>query len=81
MVAVTGRFEQATAAKEMPQGEVCPVFLGIPDDDVAALFRRLFLPPWGRTTFCTSPQINRAWASQGRAAQHSSHAANPRPHH
>jgi len=80
LVFVTGRFEQAAAAKEIPQGEVCPVFLGIPDDDVAALSAAIFAA-MGPHHILHITQINRSWANQGHAAQHTSHAANPRPHH
>ena len=74
MVSVTGRLERAAAA------EVCPVFLGIPDEDVAALSAAIFTAI-GPHHILHISGTGRAWASQGRAAQHGSHAANPRPHH
>ena len=80
MVAVTGRLERAAAADAVPQGEVCPVFLGIPDEDVAALSAAIFAAI-GPHHILHISGTGRAWASQGRAAQHSSHPANPRPHH
>ncbi|MBP8285640.1 MAG: hypothetical protein KAX57_02250 [Rhodoferax sp.] len=80
MVAVTGRLERAAAADAVPQGEVCPVFLGIPDEDVAALSAAIFAAI-GPHHILHISGTGRAWASQGRAAQHTSHAANPRPHH
>ena len=80
MVAVTGRLERAAAADAVPQGEVCPVFLGIPDEDVAALSAAIFAAI-GPHHILHISGTGRAWASQGRAAQHSSHNANPRPHH
>ncbi len=80
MVVVTGRLEQTAAAKAVPQGEVCPVFLGIPDEDVAALSAAIFATI-GPHHILHIAGSGRSWSSQGRAAQHSSHAANPRPHH
>jgi len=80
MVAVTGRLEQASAANAVPQGEVCPVLLGIPDEDVAALSAAIFAAI-GPHHILHISGTGRSWSSQGRAAQHSSHAANPRPHH
>ncbi len=80
MVSVTGRLEQTAAAKAVPQGEVCPVFLGIPDEDVAALSAAIFAAI-GPHHILHISGTGRSWSSQGRAAQHTSHAANPRPHH
>jgi len=80
MVSVTGRLERAGAATAIPQGEVCPVFQGIPDEDVAALSAAIFAAI-GPHHILHISGVSRTWASQGRAAQHSSHAANPRPHH
>ena len=80
MVSVTGRFEQVAAAHAVPQGEVCPVFLGIPDEDVAALSAAIFAAI-GPHHILHIAQNNRSWSSQGRTAQHTSHAANPRPKH
>ncbi|HOE41480.1 MAG TPA: hypothetical protein PLB25_07615 [Rhodoferax sp.] len=78
MVTVTGRIEQARVATEVPQGEVCPILLGIPDEDVAALSAAIFAVI-GPHRILQISERNRAWASQGRAAQHSSHAGHPRP--
>ncbi len=80
MVFVTGRLEQTAAAKAVPQGEVCPVFLGIPEEDVAALSAAIFATI-GPHHILHISGTGRSWSSQGRAAQHTSHAANPRPHH
>ena len=78
VVSVTGRIEQARVATEVPQGEVCPILLGIPDEDVAALSAAIFAAI-GPHRILQISERNRAWASQGRAAQHSSHAGHPRP--
>jgi len=80
MVTVTGRIEQARVATEVPQGEVCPILLGIPDEDVAALSAAIFAAI-GPHRILQISERNRAWGSQGRAAQHSSYAGHPRPHH
>ncbi len=80
MVAVTGRLEQVAAAKAEPHGEVCPVFLGIPDEDVAALSAAIFAAI-GPHHILHISGTGRSWSSQGRAAQHTSHAAHARPHH
>ncbi|MBV5297118.1 MAG: hypothetical protein JZU64_02995 [Rhodoferax sp.] len=80
MVTVTGKIEQSRVAVEVPQGEVCPVLLGIPDEDVAALSAAIFTV-MGPHRILHISERNRAWASQGRAAQHSSHAGHPRPQH
>lgn len=78
MVAVTGRLERGAAAKTVPQGEVCPVFFGIVDEDVAALSAAIFAVIGPHHILHISP-TNRAWSSQGRAAQHTSHAGFQRP--
>ncbi|MFZ4624416.1 MAG: hypothetical protein ACOYNF_09295 [Rhodoferax sp.] len=78
MVTVTGKIEQSRVAVEVPQGEVCPVLLGIPDEDVAALSAAIFAV-MGPHHILHISERNRSWASQGRAAQHSSHAGHPRP--
>ena len=80
MVTVTGKIEQSRVAVEVPQGEVCPVLLGIPDEDVAALSAAIFAV-MGPHHILHISERNRAWSSQGRAAQHSSHAGHPRPQH
>lgn len=80
MVSITSRLEQSSAAKAVPQGEVCPVFEGIPDEDIAALSAAIFAAMGPHHILHISP-TGRAWASQGRAAQHTSHAAHARPQH
>jgi hypothetical protein len=78
MVSLTGWLEQRAAAKAVPQGEVCPVFLGIPDEDVAALSAAIFAVIGPHHILHISAP-SRAWSSQGRSAQHTSHAEHPRP--
>lgn len=78
LVAVTGRLERDAAAKAVPQGEICPVAFGILDEDVAALSAAIFAIVGPHRILHISP-TNRAWASQGRAAQHTSHAGFQRP--
>ena len=80
MVVITGRFERDAAAKTVPQGEVCPVAFGIPDEDVAALSIAIFAAIGPHHILHISP-ANRAWSSHGRAAQHTSHAGFQRPPH
>jgi len=78
MVSVTGKLERNAASKTMPQGEVCPVAFGIPDEDVVALSAAIFVAIGPHHILHISP-TNRAWASHGRAAQHTSHAVLQRP--
>ena len=80
MVAVMGRLEQTAAAKAVPQGEVCPVFLGIPDEDVAVLSAAIY-SAIGPHHILHISEASHAWSSQGRAAQHTSHTAQQRPKH
>lgn len=80
MVVVTGRLERGAAAKAVPQGEVCPVAFGIPDEDVAALTAAVFAAIGPHRILHISPS-NRSWSSHGRAAQHTSHAVLQRPQH
>lgn len=80
MVSVTGRLERSAAAKAVPQGEVCPVALGIPDEDVVALSAAIFAAIGPHHILHILP-TNRAWSSHGRAAQHTSHAVFQRPQH
>jgi Na+-transporting methylmalonyl-CoA/oxaloacetate decarboxylase gamma subunit len=80
MVFVTGRLERSTAAKTVPQGEVCPVAQGIPDEDVVALSAAIFAAIGAHHILHISP-TSRTWSSNGRAAQHTSHAVFQRPQH
>jgi hypothetical protein len=77
MVAITGRLEKSATVNEVPQGTVCPVFLGIPDEDVAALSAAIFAV-MGPHHILHISETRHAWTSQGRAAQHHSHAEHPR---
>jgi Na+-transporting methylmalonyl-CoA/oxaloacetate decarboxylase gamma subunit len=79
MVLVTSRLERSTAAKTVPQGEICPVAQGIPDEDVVALSAAIFAAIGAHHILHISP-TNRTWSSHGRAAQHTSHAVQ-RPQH
>ena len=80
MVSVTGHLERGTAAKTVPQGEVCPVAQGIPDEDVIALSATIFAAIGAHHILHISP-TSRTWSSNGRAAQHTSHAVFQRPQH
>ena len=42
MVSVTGRMEK-TKPLDIPTGTVCPIGLGVPDEDVAALSAAIFV--------------------------------------
>jgi hypothetical protein len=63
---------------EVPVGTVCPVDLGIPDEDVAALTAAIFAMI-GPHLILHIGETRQAWTSQGRAAQHTSHGDHPRP--
>lgn len=80
MVSVTGRLERIAAAKTVPQGEVCPVAEGIPEEDVAALSAAIFAAIGAHHILHISP-THRTWSSYGRTAQHTSHAVLQRPQH
>lgn len=80
MVFVTGRLERAAnaaAGTQAPVGTVCPVFLGIPDEDVAALSAAIFAMI-GPHHILHISETRHTWSSQGRAAQHHSRAEHPR---
>lgn len=78
IVVVTGRLELATAAKAVPVGEVCPILEGVPEEDVAAVSAAIFAAI-GPHHILHISESGRAWSSQGRAAQHTSHAGRARP--
>lgn len=63
---------------EVPLGTVCPVDLGIPEEDVAALTAAIFAMI-GPHVILHIGETRQAWTSQGRAAQHTSHGEHPRP--
>ena len=77
MVSVSSRLEKVAPTTEVPQGTVCPIFLGIPDEDVAALSAAIFAVI-GPHHILHISETRHAWTSQGRAAQHHSHAEHPR---
>jgi hypothetical protein len=77
MVSVTRRLEKVAPTTEVPQGTVSPIFLGIPDEDVAALSAAI-LAVIGPHHILHTSETHHAWTSQGRAAQHHSHAEHPR---
>jgi hypothetical protein len=80
MVFVTGRLERSadvSGATQTPLGTVCPVSMGIPDEDVAALSAAIFAVI-GPHHILHISETRHAWTSQGRAAQHHSHAEHPR---
>ncbi len=72
MVSVTGKLERAAAPAPVPQGSVCPVLLGIPDEDVVALSAAIYAVI-GPHHILHISESRQAWTSQGRAAQHTSH--------
>lgn len=80
LVVLTGRFERGVAAKSVPQGAVCPVALGIPDEDVAALTAAIYAAIGPHRILHISP-TSRTWTSHGRAAQHTSHSVFQRTQH
>ena len=57
---------------------VCPVDLGISEEDVAALTAAIFAMI-GPHRILHIGETRPAWTSQGRAAQHTSHGEHPRP--
>ncbi|TXI77820.1 MAG: hypothetical protein E6Q43_00600 [Dokdonella sp.] len=71
LVALTARIEKAKPA-EIPTGTVCPIGLGVPDEDVAALSAAIFVAMGPHRILHITPTTH-GWASGGRSAQHSSH--------
>lgn len=71
MVSVTGRLERNQPA-DIPTGSVCPIGIGVPDEDVAALSAAIFAAI-GPHRILHIAQSSHSWASGGRAVQHSSH--------
>jgi hypothetical protein len=79
MVVVMQRLERrGPEVPDVPLGTVCPVDLGIPDEDVAALTAAIFVMI-GPHRILHIGETRQAWTSQGRAAQHTSHSDHPRP--
>ena len=69
MVSVTGRMEK-TKPLDIPTGTVCPVGLGVPDEDVAALSAAIFVTMGPHRILHIAP-TSHGWAAGARAAQHS----------
>jgi Na+/citrate or Na+/malate symporter len=65
-------------APDILMGTVCPVDLGIPEEDVAALTAAI-CAMIGPHRILHIGETRPAWTSQGRAAQHTSHSDHPRP--
>ena len=78
LVVVTGRMEKRSVAEEVPTGSVCPVLLGVPEEDVAALSAAIFAAI-GPHRILRISQPSHGWAVGGRAAQHSSHTPGHAP--
>ncbi|MEF8732226.1 MAG: hypothetical protein V5B40_10030 [Candidatus Accumulibacter meliphilus] len=77
LVVVTARMEKRPEV-EVPTGSVCPVLLGVPDEDVAALSAAIFAAI-GPHRILRISQPTHGWAVGGRAAQHSSHTPGHSP--
>ncbi|HPP47700.1 MAG TPA: hypothetical protein PLF25_09405 [Accumulibacter sp.] len=75
LVAVTGKMEK-TKPVDVPIGSVCPVGIGVPDEDVAALSAAIFAII-GPHHILHIGQSSQSWSSGGRAALHSSHLPGP----
>ncbi|WP_291994763.1 hypothetical protein [Candidatus Accumulibacter sp. ACC003] len=72
LVTVTSRLEQRKPVQEVPTGTVCPVGLGVPEEDIAALSAAIFAALGPHRILHISESAH-GWAIGGRAAQHSSH--------
>jgi len=77
LVSVTAKMEKRPPV-EVPTGTVCPVFLGVPEEDVAALSAAIFAAI-GPHRILRISQPSHGWAVGGRAAQHSSHTPGHAP--
>ncbi len=69
MVSVTGRMEK-TRPLDVPTGTVCPIGLGVPDEDVAALSAAIFTVIGPHRILHIAP-TSHGWAAGARATQHS----------
>ncbi len=69
MVSVTGRMEK-TKPLDIPTGTVCPIGLGVPDEDVAALSAAIFAAIGPHRILHIAP-TSHGWAAGARASQHS----------
>jgi hypothetical protein len=80
LVSVTARLERITLGanqpekskreEKLPLGTVCPIGLGVPEEDVAALSAAIFVAI-GPHHILHIAQASHGWASGARAAQHS----------
>ncbi|HNM64982.1 MAG TPA: hypothetical protein PKM04_09910, partial [Accumulibacter sp.] len=61
MVSLTGRMEKSKPA-DIPTGTVCPVGLGVPDEDVAALSAAIFVAMGPHRILHIAPSSH-GWAS------------------
>ncbi|MBE2260441.1 MAG: hypothetical protein H6942_13095 [Candidatus Accumulibacter sp.] len=78
LVSVTAGLEKRKAAEEVPTGTVCPVGIGVPEEDVAALSAAIFAAI-GPHRILRISESSHGWAIGGRAAQHSSHTPGHSP--
>lgn len=69
LVAVTTRAEKSQL-DEVPVGKVCPIGLGVPDEDVAALSAAIFVAIGPHRILHITP-TSHGWAAGARATQHS----------
>jgi Na+-transporting methylmalonyl-CoA/oxaloacetate decarboxylase gamma subunit len=69
MVSVTGRMEK-TKPLDIPTGTVCPIGIGVPDEDVAALSAAIFAAIGPHRILHIAP-TSHGWAAGARASQHS----------
>jgi hypothetical protein len=73
LVAITARLERA-AGSVLPEARVCPVDLGIPDEDVAAVFAAVYAVIGPHRVVHIGPGgYGRSWITEGRVAHHASH--------
>lgn len=71
LVALTARVEQAVGSA-VPEAKVCPVDLGIPEEDVAAVFAAVYAVIGPHRVVHIGP-AGRSWIAEGRVAHHASH--------
>jgi hypothetical protein len=71
LVRLTARVERAVASAA-PEAKVCPVDLGIPDEDVAAVFAAVYAVVGPHRVVHIGPG-GRSWIAEGRVAHHASH--------
>lgn len=72
LTSLTARIERASA---VPEAKVCPVDLGIPNEDVAAVSAAVYaLIGPHRLTHIGMGAHGRSWINEGRVAHHRSHS-------